>query len=67
MSKLNVDQKTKGFTNDKGQYKAGSVVSELVNLVDTKTDFTEQDITERSERIVNEFIRLLKHENILKP
>jgi uncharacterized protein with ParB-like and HNH nuclease domain len=56
----------KGFTNDKGQQKGGSIISELVNLADTKTDFTEQDIIDRSEKIVNEFINFLKQKNLLK-
>ncbi len=56
----------KGFTNDKGQHKAGSIISELVNLADTKTDFNEQDIIDRSEKIVNEFIDFLKQKNLLK-
>lgn len=56
----------KGFTNDKGQQKGGSIISELVNLADTKTDFTEQDIIDRSKKIVNEFINFLKQKNLLK-
>lgn len=56
----------KGFTNDKGQKKGGSIISELLDLADTKTDFTEQDIIDRSEKIVNEFINFLKQKNLLK-
>ncbi len=56
----------KGFTNDKSQHKAGSIISELVNMADTKTDFNEQDIIQRSEKIVNEFIDFLKQKNLLK-
>jgi len=56
----------KGFTNDKGQHKTGSIITELINLADTKTDFTEQDIIDRSERIVNEFIDFLKQKNLIK-
>lgn len=56
----------KGFTNDKGQHKAGSIITELVNLSNTKTDFTEQDIIDRSEKIVNEFIDFLKQKNLIK-
>jgi len=56
----------KGFTNDKGQQKGGSIVSELVNLADTKTDFTEQDIIDRSVKIVTEFIDFLKQKNLVK-
>jgi len=56
----------KGFTNDKGQQKGGSIVSELVSLADTKTDFTEQDIIDRSVKIVTEFIDFLKQKNLVK-
>jgi hypothetical protein len=56
----------KGFTNNKGQHKGGSIISELVNLVDNKTDFTEQDIIDRSKKIVNEFIEFLKQKNLIK-
>lgn len=56
----------KGFTNDKGQHKVGSIITELVNLTETKTDFTEQDIIDRSERIVNEFIGFLKQKKLVK-
>jgi hypothetical protein len=37
-----------------------------VILADTKTDFNEQDIIDRSEKIVNEFIEFLKQKNLLK-
>lgn len=56
----------KGFINDKGQHKAGSIVSELVELADNKTDFTEQDIIDRSESILNQFIDFLKQKNLIK-
>ena len=56
----------KGFTNDKGQHKEGSIISELVNLANNKTDFKEQDIIDRNEKIVNEFIDFLKQKNLIK-
>lgn len=56
----------KGFTNDKGQHKAGSIISELVNLANNKSDFTEQDIIDRSESILNQFIDFLKMKNLIK-
>ena len=56
----------KGFTNDKGQHKAGSIISELINFANNKTDFTEQDIIDRSEKIVNQFIDFLKKKNLIK-
>ena len=56
----------KVFTTDKGQHKAGSIISELVNIADNKTDFTEQDIISRSEKIVSEFIEFLKEKKLIK-
>ena len=56
----------KGFTNDKGQHKAGTIISELVNLATDKNDFTEQDIIKRTEDITNEFINFLNQNNLIK-
>jgi hypothetical protein len=56
----------KGFTNDKGQHKAGTIISELVNLATNKNDFTEQDIIKRTEDITNEFIIFLNQNNLIK-
>ncbi len=56
----------KGFTNDKGQYKAGTIISELVNLASTKNDFSEQDITNRTDEITNQFVNFLRQNNLIK-
>lgn len=56
----------KGFINDKGKKIEGTMISELIQLANTKTDFTEEDIIERNEKIVNEFINFLKQKNLLK-
>ena len=56
----------KGFTNDKGQHKSGSIISELVNLSTTKNDFSEQDIINRTEEITNQFISVLNQNNLIK-
>lgn len=56
----------KGFTNDKGQHKDGTIISELVNLVTDNVDFTEQDIIKRTEEITSEFIFFLKRNNLIK-
>jgi hypothetical protein len=55
-----------GFTNDKGQLKAGTIISELVNLAINNTDFTEQDIINRTEEITNQFINYLKQNNLIR-
>jgi uncharacterized protein with ParB-like and HNH nuclease domain len=55
-----------GFTNDKGQVKQGTIISELVHLADVKTDFTEDDIVNRTEEITNQFISYLNDNNLVK-
>jgi uncharacterized protein with ParB-like and HNH nuclease domain len=55
-----------GFTNDKGQHKNGTVISELINLATTNQDFTEQNIIKRTEDIICEFINFLKQNNLIK-
>lgn len=56
----------KGFTNDKGQHKDGTIIYELINLAITNEDFTEQNIIKRTEDITNEFIKFLKQNNLIK-
>jgi uncharacterized protein with ParB-like and HNH nuclease domain len=56
----------KGFTNDKGQYKVGTIISELVNLATVHTDFTESNIIDRTEEITYKFINYLKENNLIK-
>ena len=56
----------KGFANDKGQHKEGTIISELINLAITNEDFTEQNIVKRTEDITNEFINFLKQNNLIK-
>ncbi|MFZ4544608.1 MAG: DUF262 domain-containing protein [Saprospiraceae bacterium] len=56
----------KGFTNDKGQHKAGSIILDLVNLANSKNDFTEEEIIDRTEKILNHFIDYLKQKDLIK-
>ena len=56
----------KGFTNDKSQYKDGTVISELVNIANNNTDFTEIDIIKRTEEITHQFISYLKQNNLIR-
>jgi len=55
-----------GFSNDKGQYKQGTVNAELVNLTTSNNDFTEQDIEKRNLKIIEGFILFLKENELLK-
>jgi len=55
-----------GFTNDKGQVKQGTIIAELVNLGNSNSDFTEQDIENRNGKIIDGFILFLKVNELLK-
>lgn len=55
-----------GFSNDKGQYKQGTINAELVNLTISNNDFTEQDIENRNLKIIDGFILFLKENELLK-
>jgi uncharacterized protein with ParB-like and HNH nuclease domain len=55
-----------GFTNDKGQHKAGTIISELINLSNSKSDFIEQDITDRTDIIITSFIEYLRVNELIK-
>lgn len=57
----------KGFTNDKGQHKEGTIISELTSLATNNADFTEQDIVKRTGEITNQFINYLTENNLIKP
>ncbi len=50
----------KGFINKRKQKKEGTKNVELVQFAETKTDFTEKDIKERNEAIINAFLSFLK-------
>ena len=55
-----------GFTNAKGQSKDGTGIMELLTLTSTSTDFTETDIENRYDSIMNAFIEYLKANNLLQ-
>jgi uncharacterized protein with ParB-like and HNH nuclease domain len=55
-----------GFTNDKGQVKQGTIIAELVNLANSNSDFTEQDVENRNGKIIDGFILFLKENELLK-
>ncbi len=56
----------RGFTNDKGQYKSGTFVAEISNQLCEKIDFTEKDIIERTEKIIDSFLLYLEKQNLIK-
>lgn len=54
----------RGFINRRGQKKEGTSISELLNLADSKTDFTEADIKNRNQTIIEAFLTFLKNNGL---
>ena len=50
----------KGYINKRGQKKEGTKVVELLELADTKTDFTEDDIKNRNTTIIDAFLKYVR-------
>ena len=46
--------------------KPGTHIHELVELANTKQDFTEQDITQRNKKIINSFINFMQENQLTK-
>ena len=55
-----------GFTTDKGAKKVGTNIKDLRELADTHENFEEVDIIERNKKILNEFYKFLKRNNLFK-
>ena len=55
-----------GFVNDKGIEKAGTDNQELLELARTHEDFTEADITKRTDEIIGSFVDYLGDLDLLK-
>jgi len=55
-----------GYTNGKNQYKEGTQIKELVDIAKNVKDFTEKDIIERNNIIINKFIQFLYDTNLIK-
>lgn len=49
-----------GFTNSRNQKKEGTKVQELIELANTATDFTEDDIKARNNKIMDAFLEFLR-------
>lgn len=56
----------RGFKTEKGQYRTGTKIRELIELADTQDDFTERDIEVRTESIIDAFVDYLDEVNLLK-
>lgn len=55
-----------GFVNDKGIEKVGTDNEELLELARTRKDFTEGDITKRTDEIIDSFVDYLGELDLLK-
>lgn len=55
-----------GYTNLRNQKKEGTLNNELIKLANSKEDFTENDIINRNNEIINSFINFLEENNLIK-
>jgi uncharacterized protein with ParB-like and HNH nuclease domain len=55
----------KGFVNDKGQEKHGTVITELLELT-VEPDFSEKNIEDRKNNIITSFIEYLNENELIK-
>lgn len=55
-----------GFTNGRGQYKEGTNIADLKEIATDYNDFTGEDIKNRYNDIIDNFINYLKSNNLIK-
>ena len=56
----------RGFVNDKGENKEGTMIAELKEIKNKYSTFSENDIELRNQEIINKFISFVEENNILK-
>ena len=56
----------RGFVNDKGDNKEGTMIAELKEIKNKYSTFSENDIEFRNQEIINKFISFVEENNILK-
>ena len=56
----------RGFVNDKGINKEGTMIAELKEIKNKYSTFSENDIEFRNQEIINKFISFVEENNILK-
>ena len=56
----------KGFTNARGVHKEGTKIKELLFMADNRNDYTEQDIKDRNNDIIESFLNYMKNKNLIK-
>ena len=54
-----------GYKNNRNQVKEGTNIKELVDLANTKNDFTETDIEQRHKEIISKFIEFMDDNELL--
>lgn len=55
-----------GFTTNSGKEKNGTKVIEVINMAKNMNDFNETNILERNNKILNEFVKYLEENNVIK-
>ena len=56
----------KGFTNARGVHKEGTKINELLSMADHRSDYTEKDIKDRNNTIIESFLNYMKNKNLIK-
>lgn len=56
----------KGFTNTRRVHKEGTKIEELLFMADHRDDYTEQDIKDRNNTIIESFLKYMKNKNLIK-
>lgn len=56
----------KGFTNSRGVHKEGTKINELLLMANNRNDYTEEDIKNRNNEIIESFINYMKNKNLIK-
>lgn len=55
-----------GFSNNRGQKREGTIIQDLVYLSQKHTDFTEKDIEERNNLILDKFLNFLEENGLIE-
>lgn len=56
----------KGFTNSRGVHKEGTKINELLSMAYNREDYTEHDIMDRNNNIIESFLNYMKTKNLIK-
>ncbi len=56
----------KGFTNLRGVHKEETKINELLLIASNRNDYTEEDIKNRNNEIIESFLNYMKNKNLIK-